>query len=421
MAGSKKKKMLPRVGVIGAGLAGCLTALALARKGIPSQIYERNDRELSEASFHNEGKVHVGFLYSKDRTLDTSRLMINGARHFRGIIAQLTGFDVSESLSTPFLYGLHRESIVSQAEFAAHLDSCTRIFSSSNYVYPSYAGYVDGSAEVSSELLAPEAWSEDLSPESFSAVFRTNEYGVDPAVLCREVSRAVRSNPLIELHTSARVEKIIPKPGGSFAFFDSKGSRIGPAQIDCAINCSWADLLRLDRQVGIPLPVDWSYRYKLGSRISRATLPDDLDSVTVVLGPFGDIVNYGTTGGVFLSWYPAGLLQFTDEVDLPDWNGPGFKTERIGAYELSRTVWEGMSRKLEALNIGQATVDAKGGVILATGRLDVGDPASPLHSRVDIGISQKGSYFSLNPGKYTLAPLMACQTANKIQEHLSKA
>jgi hypothetical protein len=402
-------------------LSGCWTPLALARHGIPRKIYSLNDQELLDASLHNEGKVHLGFLYARDRSLNTSRLMANGARHFRGIVARLTGFDVSEALSTPFLYGLHRESIVSQAEFAGHLNACEKMFSTSNYGDPSYGGYVDGNVKIGSELLAPEVWGDDLSPEVFSAVFRTTEYGVDPVVLCQEVSRAVRSNPLIELNTNAHIEDIHSQPGGSFAFFDAEGSRIGPPKIDCVINCSWADLLRLDGQVAIPSPPDWSYRYKLGSRMARAILPEQLDSVTAVLGPFGDIVNYGKTGSVFLSWYPTGLLQFTDEVHLPDWNGPGFETERREAYELSRSAWQEMSKKLLALDLEQAEFNPKGGVILATGRIDVGDPTSPLHSRVHVGVSQKGSYFSLNPGKYTLAPLMACQTANKIEEHFSKA
>jgi len=58
--------MSQKVAIVGGGLAGCLTALALARKGIHSEIFERNDRELFEASYFNEGKVHLGFLYSHD-------------------------------------------------------------------------------------------------------------------------------------------------------------------------------------------------------------------------------------------------------------------------------------------------------------------------------------------------------------------
>jgi hypothetical protein len=108
----------------------------------------------------------------------------------------------------------------------------------------------------------------------------------------------------------------------------------------------------------------------------------------------------------------------TDEVDLPDWNGPGFELQRKHAFEESRVVWESMSQKLRALDVDEYDVDTRGGMILATGRLDVDDASSPLHSRVKIGVSQKGSFFSLNTGKYTLAPIMAVHCAERIRRYL---
>ena len=53
-------------------------------------------------------------------------------------------------------------------------------------------------------------------------------------------------------------------------------------------------------------------------------------------------------------------------------------------------------------------------MILATGRLDVDDPESPLHSRVQVGLNQRGSYISVDTGKYTLALLMAIRAAGAV-------
>lgn len=411
--------MVHRVAIIGAGLAGSLAALELARREIPSKVFERNERVLSEASLFNEGKIHLGFLYAKDQSLKTSQLMVEGATHFRGIIDELTGFDVAEALSTPFWYGVHRDSLVTPKAFEAHLKRCTDEFSRSMQATPSSAGYVNRSRALGFELLSTAQWSDDLSPEFFSAVFRTDEYGVDPRILAREVERALRESPFIELHTGVSVERVNSLSSGGWLLHDSQGSDIGAGRFDVVLNSTWSDLLRLDSQVGIPLPEDWSYRYKLGNRVSRAVSVGELNSVTVVLGAFGDIVNYGRDGGIFVSWYPTGRLLMTDDVSLPDWNSPVFENQRRDAYEKSRVTWETMSAKLRALNIAESEVDTRGGMILATGRLDVDDPASPLHSRVRIGISQRDSYFSLNTGKYTLAPLMAVRAAGTIQNYLS--
>jgi len=403
-----------RIAIIGGGLGGCLTALELARRGIHCEIFERNERELSEASFHSEGKVHLGFLYAHDSGGATSRLMAEGAASFRSIVAELTGFDVSEALSTPFLYAVHHDSLVSPEAIDAHFRRCSDFFSESNESGRWRSGYVDGTSHVGHRRLDTAEWVHDLDPDSFSAVFQTSELGVDPRRLAAEVSRAVRENSRIRLNLGVRVHTVDPEPLERWSLNAAEGPIADGSSFDVVVNSSWSDLLRLDRQVGLSPPPEWSYRFKLGNRVARSVSPEDVSSVTVVLGAYGDIVNFGQ-GGVFLSWYPSGRLILTDEIDLPDWNGDEFRTRREAAYVESRITWESMSEKLRALDVGSSEVDSRGGMILAAGRLDVNDPDSPLHSRVRVGLDQTGSYISLNTGKLTLAPLMARRAADMVE------
>jgi len=71
-----------RVGVLGGGLQGCCTALALAARRIPVTLFDRNDRLLSRAAIANEGKIHLGYMYANDPSQSTARMMMQGALSF---------------------------------------------------------------------------------------------------------------------------------------------------------------------------------------------------------------------------------------------------------------------------------------------------------------------------------------------------
>ena len=60
--------------MLGAGLQGACIALELARRGAKVDLYERNEACVAEASAHNEGKVHLGFVYAFDQSFATPGL-----------------------------------------------------------------------------------------------------------------------------------------------------------------------------------------------------------------------------------------------------------------------------------------------------------------------------------------------------------
>jgi len=69
-----------RVGVLGGGLQGCCTGLALAERGLDVTLFDRNDHVLSRAAVANEGKLHLGYVYAGDPTFATAKTMMTGAR-----------------------------------------------------------------------------------------------------------------------------------------------------------------------------------------------------------------------------------------------------------------------------------------------------------------------------------------------------
>jgi 2-polyprenyl-6-methoxyphenol hydroxylase-like FAD-dependent oxidoreductase len=60
---------------MGAGLTGTCVALELADAGCGVDLYDREALSLSRASYNNEGKIHLGFVYGQDATGRTAETM----------------------------------------------------------------------------------------------------------------------------------------------------------------------------------------------------------------------------------------------------------------------------------------------------------------------------------------------------------
>ena len=94
-----------RVAVLGAGLQGACIALELARRGARVDLIEQDALAVNRASARNEGKIHLGFVYAKDETLRTARLMVRGALAFRPLLSRWTGGAFDRLVpSAPFSY-----------------------------------------------------------------------------------------------------------------------------------------------------------------------------------------------------------------------------------------------------------------------------------------------------------------------------
>src|SRR4029077_1880496 len=99
------------VGVLGGGLQGCCTALALADRGIRVTVLDKNNALLRRAAIANEGKIHLGYMYAGDPTLSTAKTMMNGALSFAPFLERYLGQPArSFSTSGPASYVIHRDS-----------------------------------------------------------------------------------------------------------------------------------------------------------------------------------------------------------------------------------------------------------------------------------------------------------------------
>src|SRR4029453_6941065 len=118
-----------RIAILGGGGVGVCAALELAHCGHSVDIYEQDSKPIMRASFVNEGKIHQGFLYANDPSRRTARLMALGALSFRVCLSRW--LDVAAhpfDVSTPFVYAVHKDTMIDVEHLQHHYAACCKIF-----------------------------------------------------------------------------------------------------------------------------------------------------------------------------------------------------------------------------------------------------------------------------------------------------
>lgn len=399
-----------KIAILGAGGLGVCTALELADRGYNVDLYEEHTAPVKKASYVQEGKIHLGLIYALDKDLHTAKEMINGALHFISYLKRWVDIKPEEIISTPFYYGVHKGSLMSPEELAVHYKRCSNYFTEArNHFKKDYLDLFD-SLEVS--RLPDSEISSIANPDYMEAIFRTTEYAVEPRIISEKLTDAVHAHPNITLILNTKITAVSNHENDlkiNFIQGKTTGSEVYPE----VINATWNGLLAIDKTMGIEPPQKWSHRYKFGNKILIPLKPEDLPSLTIVQGPFGDTVNFRERG-LFMSWYPVGRTGWSEDYRAPDWDSQYSTEERMEVFEKSL---EKIALRIPALNnlsYQSNEISPVGGVIYAHGNTDVDVAESKLHTRFEVGMRSFGNYHTVNTGKYTIIPLLAVNIANRI-------
>ena len=246
----------PNVGVIGCGIFGAMVALRLSAMGWRVTVFEGGSSILGGASYNNQNRLHLGFHYPRDRP--TALQCKRGFRSFVNTFPEaiLAGF--------PNAYFIASEGSRTGPE--AYLRFCE-------------------ACGLEYEEIAPGGFPVEVNDVALGLL--TGEVVYDCAILRRSVNELLeRSSVAVKLgHKVTAVERV---PGG----FSVRCEPGGEARLDAVVNCAYADMNRLTRQLGHPVP-EGQYEYTLVPIIDW--LPGPV-GVTVMDGPFFTVLPFGKTG-----------------------------------------------------------------------------------------------------------------------------
>lgn len=428
------------VGILGAGIMGCCLALELAQRGRRVDLIDRAPTPMTGASLHNEGKLHLGFVYANDPLKATHGLMVRGSLSFARIIKKLTGRSATDlAPSHPFHYFVPLDS---QLDISRIHDHFREVELAILDVSRSTGDlYLDLKTDRYCERNSAHEHGRLFSVDSTIGSFRTWERSVSPAAVAGILVQAVSNHPNINFIGDREILSAGRLVSGDVEIESSRAGRSSSARYACVANCLWDDRLRVDRTAGIPDDGPWLLRYKATVTVTVTTpAPRFIPSATGILGPYGDVVNHDD-GSYYISWYP--LCRVAQTIDgngraLHDMVHTGIASrlirralserpslrKMVSSFAHQEFVKENLSTmaafipSMEHLLREARHHKIGGGVIVARGATDIDDPRSYLHQRSAVGPVAHGSYLSIDTGKYCLAPLFALEAANLIMDVL---
>jgi hypothetical protein len=391
--------------VLGAGLQGVCVALAAAARGHRVVLLDQAFGCMQRASLRNEGKIHLGHVYANDETFRTASLMLKSAYSFGPLLDRWLPrpLNWARLRSNPFWYLVAAESLLDVEQLRAHfgqLESASReILASDRSLH--YLG------------LRPERMARRCEPPASvdrgftQAAFLTPEVSVDLPVLRAALARALEAHPRIELDFLKRIDSISALSSGYRLEGRGPYRERWTRDAEVVVNCLWDGRLALDDQLGLSQKHPWVYRLK--HRVIGKLPPGfRVPSMTIVLGPFGDVVTRRNDRSVYLSWYPTCMRGWSSELIPPAEWGVACRGELDVAAqaEIAQATIDGFNRVIPGIT-RITSVWADGGIIFARGTSDIDDRGSELHRRDGIGITSRDGYHSIDTGKLTSAPLFA--------------
>ena len=244
-----------RVAIIGGGIFGCTSALALARAGHSVVLFEKNAQIMQGASKNNHNRLHLGLHYP--RSVETARQCLRGYLRFLGEFSDCVSFDF------PAHYYIAAEgSLTTPGDYLRFLDEAG---------IPHQEVPVDD--RVRGCVLGVRTW---------EAVYSA-------ARLAQELEAQLReAGVTAHLNRPAQIERTL------------NGFEVTNRPVDVVVNCAYDQQNVLSEQLGLSAPVR-QFEYTLVPVVEIPGLARQ--AITIMDGPFCSIQPYGFSDELFLLYH----------------------------------------------------------------------------------------------------------------------
>jgi len=386
-----------RICVLGAGIQGCCVAMMLKKYNYDVVLIDQSDDIMTRASLNQEGKIHLGLVYTKAQSTQTASKILTSALHFSHYMQYLLEqpVDWTSLKSTPFKYVVAKDSLLD-------VDAIESIFLKLQEQSKHYLQENPHLSYMGTRFEQMFARSTNFDQTHLIGSFDTAEIAVRQGPL-KQMIREKLVTAGVEFYFGNTIEKV-QRIGSKFSI---ETREKGGFECDIVVNCLWESKKFIDEQLGhVDRTRQANMRYKFGIISKEVQELSNESSFTMVQGPFGDFVNFGKESTMYFSWYPNSMRGMVMDNAVPaEWNQ---WSEHNVPDEIHQDILDGHLVKFrELFSRDFAFVEPRlvGGIIVASGTTDIKDANSKLHDRDEETLFDSGDgYYSIATNKFTNAP-----------------
>ena len=152
--------------------------------------------------------------------------------------------------------------------------------------------------------------------DQISEVFSTAEKSLNTQLLRDILIKHTKDRRNINVHLESHVKEVTRNPiGFRVKIWNEKALRSD--DFDNVINCLWDERLSIDQQMDLLPNYEWNYRLKYRFFVKLTKSLYHLNSCTIVLGEFGDLVVYPDNNIAYMSWYPECRTDWNSDISPP--------------------------------------------------------------------------------------------------------
>ncbi len=378
---------MAKIAIIGGGIAGCTTALELAKLGHEVTILEQEPDILLGTSARTPGRMGLGYHYFDPETAQTYM------RHTIGFMREYPDCFLGEE-DTPYLqdgrYFVVKDSLVPAQDLMASYSEISSTYEEMCQLDPSNKIFHTTHLH---RVLRTDEFSSDVAMDKVAFAIETKEHLLDWKKFDSRLRREISSYPNITIKTNFEVEKVSAKDGVGFVL----SSKVKEEAFDYVVNCAWQNIERLNEELGIghahaekeDEDKKVTSRLKLLAEVELPPELHDKHSMFFCVGPHAMFSNLG--GGIGrITYAPITNLGTTSESEMPElwqrWLSSGLEAAEVEQY--GSEIVAGVSKYIPAMS-GAKVRAVIPGIVKSKGGVDLHDPKSPFHKREYSGVEEQ--------------------------------